>query len=75
MKLLLVEDDATMQSALERSLSRRGFKVYPCGDGLQALEKWRAMRFDIVLLDLTLPGLDGLQVLAQARKSGLSTPC
>ena len=63
-----------MQSALERSLSRRGFKVYPCGDGLQALEKWRAMRFDVVLLDLTLPGLDGLQVLAQARKSGLNTP-
>ena len=74
MKLLLVEDDATMQSALERSLSRRGFKVYSCGDGLQVLEKWRAMRFDIVLLDLTLPGLDGLQVLAQARKSGLNTP-
>ena len=74
MKLLLVEDDATMQNALERSLSRRGFKVYPCGDGLQALEKWRAMRFDIVLLDLTLPGLDGLQVLAQARKGGLNTP-
>ena len=74
MKLLLVEDDATMQNALERSLSRRGFKVHPCGDGLLALEKWRAMRFDIVLLDLTLPGLDGLQVLAQARKSGLNTP-
>ena len=74
MKLLLVEDDATMQNALERSLSRRGFKVYPCGDGLLALEKWRAMRFDVVLLDLTLPGLDGLQVLAQARKSGLNTP-
>ena len=63
-----------MQNALERSLSRRGFKVYPCGDGLLALEKWRAMRFDVVLLDLTLPGLDGLQVLAQARKSGLNTP-
>lgn len=74
MKLLLVEDDATMQAALERSLSRRGFSVCPCGDGLQALEKWQAMRFDVVLLDLTLPGLDGLQVLAQARKSGLSTP-
>ena len=74
MKLLLVEDDATMQNALERSLTRRGFKVYPCGDGLQALVKWRAMRFDVVLLDLTLPGLDGLQVLAQARKSGLNTP-
>ena len=74
MKLLLVEDDATMQATLDRSLSRRGFKVHACGDGLQALEKWRSMRFDVVLLDLTLPGLDGLQVLAQARKGGLNTP-
>ena len=74
MKLLLVEDDAAMCATLDRSLTRRGFKVCTCGDGLQALEKWRALRFDIVLLDLTLPGLDGLQVLAQARKSGLTTP-
>ena len=74
MKLLLVEDDASMRDALDRSLSRRGFNIYPCGDGLQALQMWRASRFDIVLLDLTLPGLDGLQVLAQARKAGLTTP-
>ena len=74
MKLLLVEDDASMRDALDRSLSRRGFNIYPCGDGLQALQMWRASRFDIVLLDLTLPGLDGLQVLAQARKAGLNTP-
>ncbi len=74
MKLLLVEDDAVMSATLERSLSRRGFQVHPCGDGLLALEKWRAMRFDVVLLDLTLPGLDGLEVLAQARKSNLNTP-
>ena len=74
MKLLLVEDDAVMCATLDRSLTRRGLKVYPCGDGLQALDKWRAIRFDVVLLDLTLPGLDGLQVLAQARKSGLNTP-
>ena len=74
MKLLLIEDDAAMQATLDRSLSRRGFKVYPCGDGLQALDKWCAIRFDVVLLDLTLPGLDGLQVLAQARKAGLNTP-
>ena len=74
MKLLLVEDDAVMCATLDRSLTRRGLKVYPCGDGLQALDKWRAIRFDVVLLDLTLPGLDGLQVLAEARKSGLNTP-
>ena len=74
MKLLLVEDDAVMCATLDRSLTRRGLKVYPCGDGLQALDKWRAIHFDVVLLDLTLPSLDGLQVLAQARKSGLNTP-
>ena len=74
MKLLLVEDDAVMCATLDRSLTRRGLLVYPCGDGLLALDKWRAIRFDVVLLDLTLPGLDGLQVLTQARKSGLNTP-
>ena len=63
-----------MRSALERTLSRRGILMEACGDGLVALEKWRTMSFDVILLDLTLPGLDGLQVLAQARQSGLTTP-
>ena len=74
MKLLLVEDDAAMRATLERTLSRRHFQIEACGDGLDALATWRAMSFDVVLLDLTLPGLDGLQVLAQARQSGLTTP-
>lgn len=74
MKLLLVEDDVMMRSVLERTLSRRGILIEACGDGLVALEKWRAMSFDVILLDLTLPGLDGLQVLTQARQSGLRTP-
>ena len=74
MKLLLVEDDAMMRTTLERTLGRRGFLIQPCGDGLTALEKWRAMRFDVVLLDLTLPDMDGLQILAEARQSGLTTP-
>ncbi len=74
MKMLLVEDDAMMRSALERTLSRRGFLIQSCGDGTVALEKWRTHRFDVILLDLTLPGLDGLQVLSAARQAGLSTP-
>ena len=74
MKLLLVEDDAVMRAALERTLGRRGILIEACGDGLVALAKWRAMSFDVILLDLTLPGMDGLQVLAQARQSGLNTP-
>jgi two-component system response regulator TctD len=43
-------------------------------DGRAALARWRASRPDVVLLDLTLPGRDGLAVLAQARDEGLSTP-
>jgi two-component system response regulator TctD len=74
MKLLLVEDNATMQATLQRALSRRGFDVSPCSDGADALARWRAAPPDVVLLDLSLPGLDGLEVLEQARRGGLSTP-
>lgn len=74
MKLFLVEDDPSMQAALQRTLSRRGIEVTVCGDGLQALAGWSRTLPDVVMLDLTLPGLDGLLVLEQARKQGLQTP-
>ena len=74
MQLLLVEDDATMQATLQRSLARRGMAVTALADGRAALAEWRARPPDAVVLDLTLPGLDGLQVLQQARAAGLRTP-
>src|SRR5689334_23096454 len=74
MRLLLVEDDAAMQAAMQRALERRGFQVSVCGDGARALDRWRAAVPDAVVLDLSLPGMDGLQVLAQARAEGLDAP-
>jgi two-component system response regulator TctD len=74
MQLLLVEDDATMQATLQRSLTRRGLAITALSDGRAALAEWRARPPDAVVLDLTLPGLDGLQVLQQARAAGLRTP-
>nr|WP_315428311.1 response regulator transcription factor [uncultured Albidiferax sp.] len=74
MKLLLVEDDPAMQTTLQRALSRRGIRVQACGDGRVALDLWLTNPPDVVLLDLTLPGMDGLQVLAAARKEGQRTP-
>ena len=74
MQLLLVEDDATMQATLQRSLTRRGMAVTALSDGRAALAEWHARPPDAVVLDLTLPGLDGLQVLQQARAAGLRTP-
>ena len=74
LKLLLIEDDASMQTALQRALNRRGFEVTGCTDGTLALGQWLASHPDVVVLDLSLPGLDGLQVLALARTQGLTTP-
>ncbi len=74
MKLLLVEDDPSMQATLRRTLQNRGMDVELCGDGRQALERWRNAPPDVVLLDLTLPGMDGLRVLEEARRGGLGTP-
>jgi len=74
MKLLLIEDNAAMQTTLRRSFERLGMRVVVCGDGSRALERWRASVPDVVLLDLSLPGADGLDVLARARADGLDTP-
>ena len=74
MKLLLIEDDPAMRTSLQRAFERRGMQVSLCDDGARALDRWRASVPDVVLLDLNLPGLDGLEVLAAARAEGLATP-
>jgi two-component system response regulator TctD len=74
MKLLLIEDNPTMQTTLRRAFERRGMQVVGCDDGVRALDRWQASQPDVVLLDLSLPGMDGLEVLARARSAGLATP-
>jgi two-component system, OmpR family, response regulator TctD len=74
MKLLLIEDNEAMRTTLQRSFERLGMQVVVCGDGARALDRWEASLPDVVLLDLSLPGVDGLQVLAAARAAGLATP-
>lgn len=74
MHLLLIEDDPSLQAALQRSLSRAGMRVDVSGDGMQALALWKSLQPDAVVLDLSLPGMDGLEVLKAARQSGQTTP-
>ena len=74
MKLLLVEDEPAMRATLVRALGNRGFQLRACGDGTEALSAWHAGLFDVVVLDLTLPGRDGLDVLREARAAGLTEP-
>jgi len=74
MQLLLIEDDPALALTLKRSLERKRMQVQLCDNGNQAVEAWQGMQPDVVVLDLSLPGLDGLQVLKNARQTGLLTP-
>lgn len=66
-RVLVVEDDATVAEVVMRYLEREGFEVETVGDGLVALDRARAALPDVVVLDLMLPGLDGLEVCRRLR--------
>lgn len=66
--ILVVEDDPAIRRGLRDMLSLSGYKVHECGDGPTGLEHASRGTYDLVLLDVMLPGLDGFQVLAQLRR-------
>lgn len=66
-KILLVDDEAPIQRMLEFPLKKDGYEVVIAGDGEEALEKFRAGKFDLVVLDIMLPKLDGLEVCKEIR--------
>jgi two-component system, OmpR family, KDP operon response regulator KdpE len=72
-RVLIVEDDDETRAALFRELSGRGYHVEEAPDGRTALERWEARRPDVVLLDLGLPDMDGLQVIRRIRRDA-TTP-
>lgn len=74
MKILLVEDDFDLSGALVRVLVRRGFEVMSCGDGIDALKLAKHHNFAAILLDLSIPGIDGLRVLQRLRDADNATP-
>jgi DNA-binding response OmpR family regulator len=73
-RLLLVEDDPTLRQALTFNLAREGYEVSSSADGESALEAARNERLDLILLDVMLPGMSGLEVLRALRRDGVSTP-
>ena len=74
MKLLLVEDEPKMAQMLQRGLSEEGHEVDVCERGEDARHKAGATKYDVILLDWTLPDVDGVTLLRGWRGSGLSTP-
>ncbi|MFL6235320.1 MAG: response regulator transcription factor [Thermoanaerobaculia bacterium] len=73
MRLLLIEDSQRLRSALETGLRKAGYAVDTATDGRDGL--WMALEneYDVIVLDLMLPGLDGLTVLRQLRERGKAT--
>jgi two-component system response regulator MtrA len=68
-RILLVEDDPSIREVTAIGLTAAGFEVTTASDGLEGLERFRAEPFDLVLLDIMLPRLDGYEVCRQIRRS------
>jgi DNA-binding response OmpR family regulator len=70
LRVLLVEDDAVIREATQLALERNGFTVTTAADGLTGLASYRAVRPDVALLDLMLPGMNGVSLCRQIREEG-----
>jgi two-component system response regulator MprA len=73
-RLLVVDDDASIRSVLGRSLPYEGFEVTSAADGQAALEMLREQAVDCLILDIGMPGIDGLEVCRRLREAGDRTP-
>ncbi|MFC8308916.1 response regulator transcription factor [Streptomyces olivaceus] len=72
--VLLAEDDRAIRHALERALTLEGYRVTAVADGVEALAQAHRGRPDVLVLDVMMPGADGLQVCRALRAEGDSTP-
>jgi DNA-binding response OmpR family regulator len=73
-RLLVVEDEAAIRELLRLHLSLAGFGIEEIADGTAALERARTEKFDLIVLDVMLPGLDGITLCRAIRSQGVNTP-
>ena len=74
MRVLVAEDEPDLARTLTKALTEEGYAVDVAGAGDEALAKATAFAYDTILLDLMLPGLDGLEALSAMRRQGVRTP-
>jgi len=74
LRILYIEDNADARKYVKQGLESRGINVELCDDGIEGLERGKSNSFDMILLDLGLPSMDGLDVLTRLRKAEVETP-
>jgi DNA-binding response OmpR family regulator len=73
-RVLVVDDEPGIRTAVARGLAAEGMEVEAVGDGNSALQAGLTGRFDVIVLDIILPGLSGYRVLERLRAAGVDTP-
>ena len=68
--LLMVDDDDELREDMTRYFSRRGYNTSECSNGEQALEFADQRAFDVIILDMMMPGMSGLELLEKLRQRG-----
>ncbi len=73
-RILLVEDEALVADMVRMNLEHAGFRVDAVSNGTDGLQRLKSQAYDLVLLDVMLPGLSGFEVARKARETGVATP-
>lgn len=74
MRILIAEDEVELAGALKFLLEKNRFSVDVVHDGEEALERFQGAAYDVIVLDIMMPGADGMEVLAGIRGSGSAVP-
>ncbi len=73
-KILLVEDESNLASVIQLNLELENYEVHVCDNGLHSIEKFKSINPDLVILDVMLPELNGIEVCKQLKKINLEVP-
>lgn len=73
-KILVVDDEKPIRELICEALSMSEFETCEASDGIDALNKTRKMKFDLIILDINLPKIDGLELLEKLRNDGINIP-
>ena len=75
MRILVAEDERNLNRILTEALTDEGYSVDPCFDGQEAWDALACAEYDVLVLDIMMPRMDGLTLVRKLRESGSTTPC